>query len=134
MDYHVFMLSRVREAYRRSGDSRQSVAEGLAGTARVITSAALVMISVFTAFVLNEDPVLKMLGLGLAVAIALDATIVRLTLVPATMTLLGDANWWLPRWLDRLLPHMDLDGEPANGAEDRPAPIGVGEEPVAAVR
>ncbi|MDY7102434.1 MAG: MMPL family transporter [Actinomycetota bacterium] len=110
MDYHVFMLSRVREAYARDGDARESVAEGLAGTARVITSAALVMISVFAAFVLGDDPILKMLGLGLAVAILLDASIVRLTLVPSTMALLGDANWWLPGWLDRLLPHLDIEG------------------------
>jgi RND superfamily putative drug exporter len=120
MDYHVFMLSRVREAYALSGDPRQSVADGLAGTARVITSAALVMICVFSAFVLGDDPVLKMMGLGLAVAIGLDASVVRLTLVPSTMALLGHANWWLPGWLDRLLPRLDLHldlGRPAPGAE-----------------
>jgi len=84
---------------------------GIAGTARVITSAALIMISVFAGFVLGSDPVTKMMGLGLAVAIFVDATIVRIVLVPATMKLMGDANWWLPGWLDRLLPTIDLDSE-----------------------
>ena len=80
-------------------------------TARVITSAALIMISVFLGFVLGEDPVTKMMGLGLATAIFIDATIVRMVLVPATMKLMGDANWWLPGWLDRRLPRIDIDGE-----------------------
>ncbi|MPY92836.1 MAG: MMPL family transporter [Acidimicrobiia bacterium] len=110
MDYEVFLLSRVREAYVRSGDSHRSVVEGLASTARVITSAALIMISVFGAFVLSSDVILKMFGLGLATAVLVDATVVRMVLVPATMALLGNANWWLPRWLDRLLPHVDMDG------------------------
>ena len=86
---------------------------GIARTGRVITSAALIMIAVFLGFVLGEDPAIKMMGLGLATAILLDATVVRLVLVPATMTLLGDANWWLPGWLDRLLPSIDTEGEAA---------------------
>ena len=110
MDYEVFLLSRVREEYRATGDNDRSVIHGIAVTARVITSAALIMISVFGGFVLGEDPILKMMGLGLATAILVDATIVRLVLVPATMTLLGDRNWWLPAWLDRMLPHVDVDG------------------------
>ena len=104
MDYEVFLLSRIREEYVRTGDNDEAVVRGLAGTARTITSAALIMVAVFGGFVLGADPLVKMMGLGLATAIALDATIVRLVLVPATMTLLGNANWWLPGWLDRLLP------------------------------
>ncbi|MEM9747415.1 MAG: MMPL family transporter [Actinomycetota bacterium] len=125
MDYEVFLLSRVREEYRATGDNDRSVIHGIAVTARVITSAALIMISVFGGFVLGEDPILKMMGLGLATAILVDATIVRLVLVPATMTLLGDRNWWLPGWLDRVLPHVDVDGPvatPPAGASDAARP------------
>ena len=109
MDYEVFLLSRIRESYQRSGDNLASVVHGLASTGRVISSAALIMISVFLAFVPNPDPTVKMLGLGLAVAVFVDATIVRLVLVPATMELLGPANWWLPRWLDRILPRIEIE-------------------------
>ncbi len=112
MDYEVFLLSRVREEYLATGDSHRSVVDGLSSTARVITSAALIMISVFGAFVLGDDPVGKMFGVGLSVAVLLDATLVRMVLVPATMSLVGRANWWLPTWLDRLLPHLDLEGAP----------------------
>ena len=111
MDYEVFLLSRVREEYLRTGDNDGSVIHGIATTARVITSAALIMIAVFLGFVLGEDPTIKMFGLGLAVAILVDATIVRMILVPASMTLMGDANWWLPGWLDRVLPTIDIEGE-----------------------
>ena len=111
MDYEVFLLSRVREEYLITGDNDRSVIHGIASTARVITSAALIMISVFLGFVLGEDAVIKMMGLGLAVAIFVDATIVRVVLVPATMKLMGDANWWIPDWLDRLLPTIDIEGE-----------------------
>lgn len=110
MDYEVFLLSRVREDYVATGDNHHAVVSGLAGTARVITSAALIMISVFGSFAMGNDPAVKMLGLGLATAILVDATVVRCVLVPATMTLMGTANWWLPAWLDRRLPHIDLDG------------------------
>jgi RND superfamily putative drug exporter len=110
MDYEVFLLSRVREEFQRTGDSHASVVDGLASTARVITSAALIMISVFLAFVGGSDVTVKMFGLGLATAVLIDATLVRMVLVPATMSLLGNANWWLPAWLDRRLPHMDLEG------------------------
>ena len=98
----MFLLSRVREEYLATGDNRRSIVRGIAGTGRVITSAALIMIAVFLGFALGDDPGTKMFGLGLAVAIFIDATLVRMILVPATMSLLGDANWWLPRWLDRL--------------------------------
>ena len=104
MDYEVFLLSRVREEYLLTGDNEGSVIQGIATTGRVITSAALIMISVFMGFVLGDDPTAKMLGLGLATAIFVDATLVRMVLVPATMKLLGDANWWIPGWLDRCCP------------------------------
>ena len=110
MDYEVFLLSRVREEFLSTGDSHQSVVDGLASTARVITSAALIMISVFLAFVGAPNVMIKMFGLGLATAVLIDATLVRMVLVPSTMALLGRANWWLPRSLDRVLPHIDLEG------------------------
>ncbi len=112
MDYEVFLLSRVREEWHRTGDSHLSVANGLAVTARVITAAAAIMVFVFGSFLLETDRVVKLMGTGLAVAVLLDATIVRMLLVPATMELLGDKNWWLPRWLDRLLPTVDVEGHP----------------------
>ncbi len=121
MDYEVFLLSRVREEYIATGDNDTAVIHGLATTARVITSAALIMISVFGGFVLGSDPTTKMFGLGLATAIFVDATIVRIVLVPATMKLMGDANWWLPAWLDRILPSVDIDGE--SGLPEPPEPV-----------
>jgi RND superfamily putative drug exporter len=111
MDYEVFLLSRVREEYQATGDNDASVIRGIASTARVITSAALIMISVFLGFVLGDDPAIKMMGLGLATAIFIDATVVRMVLVPATMKLMGDANWWIPSWLERVLPRIDIEGE-----------------------
>jgi uncharacterized membrane protein YdfJ with MMPL/SSD domain len=110
MDYEVFLLSRIKERYDAHGDNKRAVAEGLASSAAVITSAALIMVSVFAVFVLTGVPSIKQLGLGTAVAIAIDATLVRLILVPAAMELLGKWNWWLPKWLDRLLPHVGLEG------------------------
>jgi RND superfamily putative drug exporter len=106
MDYEVFLISRIREEYDATGDNAESVARGMAGTGRVITSAALIMTMVFLALILNPSPLVRMLGLGLCTAVVLDATLVRMVLVPATMSLLGRANWWLPRWLDRRLPHV----------------------------
>jgi RND superfamily putative drug exporter len=110
MDYEVFLLSRVREEFLRTGDSTGSVVAGLSSTARVITSAALIMVAVFLGFALDPGVAIKMIGIGLATAIAVDATVVRLVLVPATMTLLGTRNWYLPAWLDRVLPHVDPHG------------------------
>ncbi len=104
MDYEVFLLSRIREEYLRHGDNARAVADGLATTARVITAAAAIMIAVFSSFALADDVGLKLMGIGLATAILVDATIVRLVLVPAIMQLLGRANWWLPGWIERLLP------------------------------
>ncbi len=107
MDYEVFLLSRVREEYLRTGDNGYAVVRGIGVTARTISCGAAIMVSVFVGFGFGDDPVLKMLGFGLATAVFLDATLVRLVLVPATMQLLGDANWWLPGWLDRLVPKQD---------------------------
>ncbi|MGA1413297.1 MAG: MMPL family transporter, partial [Ilumatobacteraceae bacterium] len=110
MDYEVFLLSRVKEEYDHTGDNATAVADGLTATARVITAAALIMVFVFGAFVLGWDRDLKLFGLGLAVAVFIDATIVRMVLVPATMELLGDRNWWLPAWINKLLPKIDVEG------------------------
>jgi putative drug exporter of the RND superfamily len=122
MDYEVFLLSRIREEYLRTGDNALSVAEGIARTGRVITAAALIMVTVFSTLMLNGDVISKVAGLGLATAILVDATVVRMVLVPSTMELLGDRNWWMPRWLDRVLPRIDVDGEPVPVAT--PAPVG----------
>ena len=108
MDYQVFLLTRVREEYAAKPETRHAVVTGVATTARVITSAALIMISVFLSFVANPVPELKMFGLGLAVAVAVDATIVRMVLVPALMEILGRANWWFPKSLERFVPKIDL--------------------------
>jgi RND superfamily putative drug exporter len=114
MDYEVFMLSRIREEYLRTGDATTSVADGLASTARVITAAAAIMVVVFASFMLEDIREIKLFGLGLALAVFLDATLVRMVVVPATMELLGDRNWWLPKWLDRILPHLEIErSEPA---------------------
>jgi uncharacterized membrane protein YdfJ with MMPL/SSD domain len=122
MDYEVFLLSRIKERYDLHGDNKRAVAEGLASSASVITSAALIMVAVFAVFVLTGLPSIKQLGLGNAVAIAIDATLVRLILVPAAMELLGEWNWWLPGWLDRLLPHVGLEGRvPQPKAPSAPA-------------
>jgi RND superfamily putative drug exporter len=110
MDYEVFLLSRVREEYLARRDTARAVTEGLARTARVITAAALIMVAVFGAFALSPDVSLKLIGLGLATAIFVDATVVRMVLVPSVMQLLGDRNWWLPRWLERLIPEAWLEG------------------------
>jgi RND superfamily putative drug exporter len=124
MDYEVFLLSRVREEWLLHGDARGSVSTGLAATGRVISSAALIMVAVFLGFAADPGLVIKQMGVGLAVAVALDATVVRLVLVPATMSLLGRANWWLPGPLARVLPAIDLHGgaAPAPAAERRPEP------------
>jgi RND superfamily putative drug exporter len=112
MDYEVFLMSRIRERYMRHHDNERAVAEGLSTSARTISSAALIMSSVFAVFVLTGVPSIKELGLGAAVAIALDATLVRLILVPAAMKLLGDWNWWFPSWLDRALPELSFEHGP----------------------
>ena len=139
MDYEVFLLSRIREEWDRTRDAENSVADGLAATARVITAAAAIMIVVFGSFLLEDDRILKLFGVGLAVAVFLDATLVRMLLVPATMELLGERNWWLPGWLDRVLPRLNVEGpaddpygEPLDPVPGRPSdavgvapPVGV---------
>jgi RND superfamily putative drug exporter len=111
MDYEVFLISRMREEYLRTGNNAEAVADGLAVTARVITAAAAIMITVFGSFIFQDNTILKLFGLGLSTAILMDATIVRTVLVPATMELLGDRNWWFPAWLDRLVPNIAIEGE-----------------------
>jgi RND superfamily putative drug exporter len=123
MDYEVFLLSRIREAYDATGDNTESVARGTAATGRVITSAALIMTVVFLSFVANPSALVKMIGLGLSAAIVLDATIVRMVMVPATMALLGRANWWLPGWLNRQLPQVSMEGADAP-RQPEPALVG----------
>jgi uncharacterized membrane protein YdfJ with MMPL/SSD domain len=117
MDYEVFLLTRVRERYDATGDTRRAVGEGLAGSARTISSAALIMVSVFTVFAFTGVPSVKEIGVGLAVAIALDATLVRLVLVPAVMELMGKWNWWLPAPLARILPRADFEGRAVDPAK-----------------
>jgi RND superfamily putative drug exporter len=117
MDYEVFLLGRIREDWLRTGDARGSVVRGLASTGRVISSAAAIMVAVFLGFATESDTVVKMLGFGMAVAIVLDATVVRMVLVPATMAMLGRWNWWLPAWLDRLLPTVRAEASDGLWAE-----------------
>jgi RND superfamily putative drug exporter len=116
MDYEVFLVTRIREEYRRTGDNTDAVALGLAKTGGVITSAALIMIAIFGAFMICPAPEIKQLGFGLAVAVLIDATIMRACMVPAFMQLAGKANWWCPRWLDRILPHLERPEAPAEPA------------------
>ena len=118
MDYEVFLVSRIREEYLKHGDTRRAIADGLAKTARVITAAAAIMVVVFLAFLASNDTFLKLFGVGLATAIFLDATVVRMVLVPAVMQLLGSRNWWIPNWLERILPRLDVERMPL-GAESR---------------
>ncbi len=116
MDYEVFLISRIREEYLKDGDTRRAVADGLAKTARVITAAAAIMVVVFLAFVASPEVFLKLFGIGLASAIFLDATLVRMVLVPAVMQLLGPRNWWIPDWLERILPRIDVEAREPEAA------------------
>ncbi|WP_432026292.1 MMPL family transporter [Streptomyces sp. 1222.5] len=130
MDYEVFLVSRMREAWLRTGDNAESIVSGLAGTARVITAAAAIMVAVFAAFVPSPELPIKVIGVGMGSAILIDATLVRLLLVPAVMHLLGCGNWWLPSWLERRLPHLHVEGHTelyqpaASGAPRTPAVVG----------
>ena len=112
MDYEVFLLSRIREELTDPDGTAHAVAHGLAKTARVITAAAAIMVAVFLAFVFSSEVFLKLMGVGMAAAILVDATVVRMVLVPAVMQLMGRANWWIPRWLDRALPRLDVEPQP----------------------
>jgi RND superfamily putative drug exporter len=119
MDYEVFLISRIREEFAKHGDTRTAVADGLAKTARVITAAAAIMVVVFLAFIAAQDVFLKLFGIGMATAIFVDATIVRMVLVPAVMQLLGNRNWWIPGWLERILPSLNI--EPASRPAESPS-------------
>jgi RND superfamily putative drug exporter len=125
MDYEVFLMSRIREEWDRTHEPRTSVVLGVANTARVITTAALIMIAVFASFVTNQNPTVKLIGFGMAVAVLIDSTIVRMILVPAVMELLGKAAWWFPKWLE-WLPKLNVEGPPDLGADsstsDSPEP------------
>jgi RND superfamily putative drug exporter len=110
MDYEVFLISHIREGWQEFHENKLAVIDGIATTGRVITSAALIMVSVFFAFILNGDPTIKQFGVGMGVAVAVDATLVRCALVPAVMVLLGKTNWWFPHWLDRILPDLSIEG------------------------
>ena len=135
MDYEVFLMTHIREAWQHTRDNRQAVISGIGTTGRVITSAALIMVSVFFAFIINGDPTVKQFGVGMGVAVAVDATIVRCLLVPAVMVLLGRANWWFPGWLDKVTPNFSIEGEQwfrerdaaaaaaAAPAEEKPLPV-----------
>jgi RND superfamily putative drug exporter len=124
MDYEVFLLSRVHEAWLDTADAHRSVAIGIGATARVITTAALIMIVVFTSFVINPDPTVKMLSLGMAVAVLIDASLVRMCLVPSIMTLLGSRAWWMPRWMEPVVPQLRLEGSPDAAPSPEPALTG----------
>jgi len=119
MDYEVFLLSRIREEYLRHRDTTRAVTDGLAKTARVITAAAAIMVAVFSGFLFSPEIFLKQMGLGMAAAIAVDASIVRMVLVPSVMQVLGRRNWWLPGWLDRSLPSFDVEAREPRPAEGR---------------
>jgi putative drug exporter of the RND superfamily len=119
MDYEVFLVSQIKEHVDEGENPKQSVVSGLVTSGRVITAAATIMVFVFGSFVLNGDPTVKQFGIGLAVAVILDATVVRCLLVPARMASLGKANWYLPRWLGRILPHLNIEGEEYFKARDQ---------------
>ena len=121
MDYEVFLMTHIREAWQHTRDNRRAVISGVGTTGRVITSAALIMVSVFFAFIINGDPTVKQFGVGMGVAVAVDATLVRCLLVPAVMVLVGRANWWFPRILDRTVPNLSIEGEEWFRKRDRAA-------------
>jgi RND superfamily putative drug exporter len=111
MDYQVFLVARMREEYVHGGNPREAVVAGFSHGARVVTAAAIIMISVFAGFILSSESIVKSIGFALGIAVLFDALVVRMTIVPAVMALLGRTAWWLPRWLDRILPNVDIEGE-----------------------
>jgi RND superfamily putative drug exporter len=127
MDYEVFLVSRIHEEWVRTGDNEQAVTRGQAETGRVITAAALIMILVFVSFIFGGEIVIKMVGVGFAGAILIDAFIIRTVLVPSVMHVLGRANWWLPGWLDRILPRVHVEAEDITAVGPGPEPIGAGQ-------
>jgi RND superfamily putative drug exporter len=128
----VFLVSQIEEHVHAGEDNRSSVVSGLVTSARVITAAAMIMVFVFGSFVLNGDPTIKQFGVGLAVAVAIDATVVRCLLVPALMILMGKVNWWMPTWLDRVIPHMSIEGAEFFGAREQRGALHEGESRSAA--
>ncbi|MBB0246164.1 MMPL family transporter, partial [Streptomyces alkaliphilus] len=126
MDYEVFLVTRMREAYVHGEDARQAIVTGFRYSARVVTAAAIIMISVFASFVSADEPMIKMIGFGLAAAILFDAFVVRMAIVPAVLALLGRSAWWLPAWLDRILPNVDVEGEKLARGPVAPEPVAVG--------
>jgi uncharacterized membrane protein YdfJ with MMPL/SSD domain len=130
MDYEVFLMTHIKEAWERTGDNTRAVIDGVAHTGRVITSAALIMVSVFFAFIINGDPTVKQFGVGMGIAVAVDATLVRCLLVPAVMVLVGRANWWFPGFLDRIVPNFSIEGE--EWFRERDAAAEAAREPVSA--
>jgi RND superfamily putative drug exporter len=132
MDYEVFLVSRMREAYVHGGRADEAITSGFRHSARVVVAAALIMIAVFAGFIGESESMIKMIGFGLASAVLFDAFVVRMAIVPAVLTLLGDRAWWLPKWLDRMLPHVDVEGEAlSRGPEADPAPARTAEPAVA---
>jgi len=131
MDYQVFLVSRMREEHVHGAEPTQAVVSGFAHSARVVTAAAIIMISVFAGFILSPESLVKSIGFALAAAILFDAFVVRMTIVPAVMTLLGERAWWLPRRLDRILPDIDVEGEQLR---EQPAPEHAGPELVTSGR
>jgi RND superfamily putative drug exporter len=129
MDYEVFLVSQIEEHVHAGEDNKQSVVSGLVTSARVITAAAAIMVFVFGSFVLNGDPTVKQFGVGLAVAVVLDATIVRCLLVPALMVMMGKSNWYIPRWLERILPHISIEGAEFFRSRDRVPAVEPAPEP-----
>ena len=129
MDYEVFLVSQIEEHVHEGEDNKSSVIGGLVTSGRVITAAAAIMVFVFGSFVLNGDPTVKQFGVGLAVAVVLDATVVRCLLVPALMILMGKINWYMPRWLDRGVPHISIEGAEYFEQRDHPAPVDPTPEP-----
>ena len=124
MDYEVFLVSRIYEEWHRRGDNREAVTHGLAATGRTITAAAAIMVLVFGAFMLGGKRIIELFGVGLASAVLLDALIVRSVLVPALMLMIGDRNWWLPAWLERVLPHLRIEGSAGRAAAEERAALG----------
>jgi RND superfamily putative drug exporter len=128
MDYHVFLVSRMQEEWSRTHDNSVAVRRGLAGSGRVVLMAALIMASVFAAFIPTPNNTIKLFGVALASAVLVDAFLIRLVFVPAFMSILGNVNWWLPSWLDRILPHFEIEGGADEISDDEPGAVPGAEE------
>jgi RND superfamily putative drug exporter len=131
MDYEVFLVSRIREAYVHGERSDQAIVSGFNHSARVVVAAALIMMAVFSGFIGSGESLIKMIGFGMAAAVMFDAFVVRMAIIPAALALLGDRAWWMPQWLHKVLPHVDVEGqalarEPAVSVEANRGPVSVG--------